>query len=67
MQIQKIYDSNGKWYVNKGSFDFVDPTTGNRFSPGIPTQAVETEWIKGQPVLEPQQAEKPAKPTKQES
>ena len=51
MEIRKIFDVSGVWLVNKAKFAFVDPTTGARFEPEVPTQAVQTEWVKGQPTI----------------
>ena len=51
MAIQNILDKDGSWFVNKGSFPFIDPTNGNRFEPETPTKAAATIWVKSQPAL----------------
>ena len=51
MAIQNILDKDGSWFVNKGSFPFIDPTNGNRFEPETPTKAAVTIWVKSQPAL----------------
>lgn len=57
---QFIVDADGDWYINKGAFPFVDPTTGTRFEPNIRVQIKTNPWIAGQPVLEKQVPEAPA-------
>lgn len=51
MTTQVIVDPKGKFYVNTGSFPFVDPTQGQRFEPGVHVQIVQTAWMKEQPVI----------------
>lgn len=48
MQVQKILNTSGEWFINIASFGFVDPTNGNRFDPQIPTKADATDWVKSQ-------------------
>ena len=49
-----ILDATGDWLINSSTYAaFIDPTNGNRFEPGVPTKAVVTDWVKGQPVLKP--------------
>lgn len=52
MNLRNIHDTSGVWLVNKASFPFVDPETGARFEPGVPTQAVKSSWVKSQKVIE---------------
>jgi len=60
---QLIVDADGIWFVNKGSFPFIDPTTGTRFEPAVQVKIKENDWIKNQPVIEkvPQEAPTPKK------
>jgi hypothetical protein len=51
METRKVYDPSGSWLINNGSFPFQDPETGSRFEPGVPTQALKSEWVKSQPVI----------------
>lgn len=48
MQVQKILNSSGEWFINVAQFGFVDPTNGNRFDPQVPTKADATDWVKSQ-------------------
>lgn len=48
MQNLKVYDPKGQWFVNTGKFSFVDPTNDCRFDPGVPTQVLQTDWVKAQ-------------------
>lgn len=48
---QIIHDSKGQWLVNKANFGFVDPMSGARFDPHVPTKAQKTEWVKSQPFM----------------
>jgi hypothetical protein len=48
MQTRKIFDAKGVWLVNLAKFPFVDPENGCRFDPHVPTQALETAWVKSQ-------------------
>lgn len=52
MNLRNIHNSDGVWLVNKASFPFVDPETGARFEPGVPTQALKSAWVKSQKVIE---------------
>lgn len=65
MQTRTIYDSKGVWLVNTGAFPFVDPETGARFEPRVPTKAQKTDWVKSQPVMtdwvDPDEATQPDK------
>lgn len=45
MQTLKVLDPKGVWLINTGGFSFVDPTTGHRFDPQIPTQATKSAWV----------------------
>jgi hypothetical protein len=58
---QLIVDNDGDWFLNKGQYPFIDPTTGVRFEPNVKVQVKETAWIKSQPVLEKQPKEKAGK------
>lgn len=65
MEMRKVFDSKGSWFVSQAQFPFVDPTNGCRFEPGVPTQTTQTEWMKDQPMIkvwkDPEApAEKPA-------
>lgn len=46
----KVVDLDGQWVVNPHRFQFVDPETGTRFSPGVPTKISygKDSWIAGQ-------------------
>lgn len=44
MQTRIIHDNTGVWLVNIAKFTFVDPESGCRFDPHVPTQAKLTEW-----------------------
>ncbi len=48
MEMRKIFDPKGVWLVNLAKFTFVDPESGCRFDPHVPTQAPETAWVKAQ-------------------
>ena len=48
MEMRKIFDTKGVWLVNLAKFTFVDPESGCRFDPHVPTQAPETAWVKAQ-------------------
>jgi hypothetical protein len=48
MEMRKIFDTKGVWLVNLAKFTFVDPESGCRFDPHVPTQAPETAWVKVQ-------------------
>ncbi len=52
MEQQKIHDKTGTWFINTAVFAFVDPESGCRFDPRVPTKAKETEWVKGQVVIQ---------------
>jgi len=52
MEQQKIHDKTGTWLINTAVFAFVDPESGCRFEPRVPTKAKETEWVKGQVVIQ---------------
>jgi len=52
MEVQKVFDKSGVWLMNKGNYAFVDPTTGCRFDPRTPTQAIENAWVKNQDMIE---------------
>jgi hypothetical protein len=47
------------FYVNNGSFPFVDPSTGVRFEPEVQVKVKQSDWMKGQPCI--QKVEKPSK------
>lgn len=64
MEIQKVFESDGTWWTNTCQFPMVDPTSGCRFEPNVPTQAKQTEWMKGQVVIQPYKAVKAAEPDK---
>lgn len=46
----KVVDLDGLWVVNPHAYPFVDPETGVRFEPGIPTKVAyaSKSWIAGQ-------------------
>ena len=48
MQTRIIHDNKGQWLVNLAKFPFVDPDSGCRFDPNVPTQAKVTAWVKSQ-------------------
>ena len=48
MEMRKIFDTKGVWLVNLAKFSFVDPESGCRFDPHVPTQAPETAWVLAQ-------------------
>lgn len=52
METRKIYDADGTWWINTSAFPFVDPTSGCRFEPQVPTRAKVTDWMKTQPVIQ---------------
>jgi hypothetical protein len=65
MQTRIVHDSKGQWLVNLAKFPFVDPDSGCRFDPHVPTQAKVTAWVKSQeavirPWVDPAEAEKAA-------
>jgi hypothetical protein len=65
MQTRIVHDSNGQWLVNLAKFPFVDPDSGCRFDPHVPTQAKITAWVESQaavirPWVDPAEAEKVA-------
>lgn len=62
MQTRIVHDSKGEWLVNLAKFPFVDPDSGCRFDPNVPTQARVTDWVKSQeavikPWIDPAQAD----------
>ncbi len=48
MQTRIVHDNKGQWLVNLAKFPFVDPDSGCRFDPHVPTQAKVTAWVKSQ-------------------
>lgn len=64
METRKIHDNSGEWLVNTCQYTFVDPTTGCRFEPGVPTKALRSDWVKGQGVIKPFVVEAKAETTK---
>ena len=48
MQTRIVHDNQGQWLVNLAKFPFVDPDSGCRFDPHVPTQAKVTAWVKSQ-------------------
>lgn len=48
MQTRIVHDTKGEWLVNLARFSFVDPESGCRFDPNVPTQAKVTDWVKAQ-------------------
>jgi hypothetical protein len=46
MQTRIVHDNQGQWLVNLAKFPFVDPDSGCRFDPHVPTQAKVTAWVK---------------------
>jgi hypothetical protein len=52
MQQQTIHDKSGVWLINTAGFPFVDPESGCRFEPRVPTKAKETAWVRGQAVIQ---------------
>jgi hypothetical protein len=65
MQTRIVHDSKGQWLVNLAKFPFVDPDSGCRFDPHVPTQAKVTAWVKSQeaviqPWVDPAETEKAA-------
>jgi hypothetical protein len=51
MQTRIVHDNKGQWLVNLAKFPFVDPDSGCRFDPHVPTQAKVTAWVKSQEVV----------------
>jgi hypothetical protein len=45
MQTRIVHDDKGQWLVNLAKFPFVDPDSGCRFDPHVPTQAKVTAWV----------------------
>ena len=67
MQTRIVHDSKGEWLVNLAKFSFVDPESGCRFDPNVPTKAKVTDWIKAQdaiikPWVDPAEGEAEAGP-----
>ena len=52
------------FYVNNGSFPFVDPSTGVRFEPEVQVKVLRSSWMAGQPVIKKVEPEKPSKADK---
>lgn len=48
-----VIDKNGQWFQNVGAFPFTDPETGVCFPPGVQVQVKLSNWMKGQPVIQP--------------
>ena len=65
MENPVIVDVKGEWFVNVGAFPFTDPTTKVKFEPQTPTKVVQSDWMKGQPVIQKTEVEEAeAKPKK---
>lgn len=58
MTQQLIVDAKADFYVNVGQYPFVDHSTGVRFEPGVQVQVKQSEWMKGQPVIQKVVADK---------
>jgi hypothetical protein len=61
MTQQLILDEKGEFFVNTSQFAFIDTSTNVRFEPGMHVKTKQTEWMKGQPVIQKVVAEKPVK------
>ena len=64
MTQQLIVDDKGEFFVNTSEFPFVDYSTGVRFEPRVHTKVIQSDWMKGQTVIQKVIADKPAKAEK---
>jgi len=53
MSTLKVLDTKGSWFISSASFPIVDPESGQRYEPGVPTQGTATKWVEGQPTIQP--------------